>query len=248
MRDTDQDRRDKAAKAAEFRRERDDNNLQMAGYQTGRLPKSFNQGGLTAEALKEKKEKDRQSQRLLRRALGISFEDRLTDLSDNITLTETASYEALIEARDARDFVFNALKALQANAHVHPDGRRVYLSEDGSYAIDENFERLSEPEMTALEWKEGKITAEQFTEGHQNLQDADLKVREIEQYRERVERASERLESGEIDTDVELNELDGLIAEAPAAVAARMNTNDFTHQLMPSGAKSVQITRHPSAP
>lgn len=219
MRDTDQERRDKAAKAAEFRRERDDNNLQLAGYQTGRLPKSFNKGGLTAEALKEKKEKDRQNQRILRRALGISFEDRLEALSDNITLAETASYEALIEAQDARDFAFNALKALQANAHVHPDGRRVYLSEDGSYAIDENLERLTDEQKAEIEWVDGKPTAEDYTAAKQKLDERTRQLREIEQYREKVEAAQEAYDNGDIQTDQEIDELNDILADMPDAVA-----------------------------
>lgn len=222
MRDTDQDRRDKAAKEAEFRRERDDNNLQLAGYQTGRLPKSFNQGGLTAEALKEKKEKERQNQRLLRRALGISFEDRLADLSDNITLAEAASYEALIEAQDARDFAFNALKALQTNAHIHPDGRRVYLSEDGTYAIDENFERLTDEQKAQVEWKTGKTTAEQYENGHQKYQTANEQVKEIQDYRVKLDSAREKIENGDVNSDQDLSDLEADYNDMPASIRIRM--------------------------
>ena len=227
----DQTELERLAKAYELRRERDDINLQLAGYDTGRVRRSFNEGGFTAEALAEKKRKDEQDHRLIRKAFGMSFEDRLEDLNDRLVVAQAASYEALIDAQDARDFAFDALKALRANAHVHPDGRRVYLSEDGTYAIDENFNRLTANDRAKVEWRPGKTTLEEYVDGRDALEKTSLKLKEAASFHSKVTDAQQKAENGEITTESDLNEINDMLNSAPRTVRIRMNDPETGYQI-----------------
>ena len=225
-----------------------DHDMQMAGFATGRLRLCFNSSCLALGQNLEEENEQQQTMRMIRQAFGISLEDRIEKLSHNLTIAETASYEALIEAQEVRDFAAQALKALQANAHVHPDGRRVYLSKDGSYAIDENLERLTDEQKTQVEWKPGAPTAEKYEDAFKNHDAAVKELKEIEQYRAKLDKIDERIENGNVTSDQELNELDIVMNDMPATIKTRMGQQSKGSSFAPATPSPNQLTVQPAVP
>ena len=202
-----------------------DHDMQMAGYATGRLRLCFNSSCLALGQNLEEENEQQQTMRMIRQAFGMSLEDRIEKLSHNLTLAETASYESLIEAQEVRDFAAQALKALQANAHVHPDGRRVYLSKDGAYAIDENMDLLSQEDMTKIEWQRDKPTAQQFVYRRNDLMRADQNLQATATFNNELEEAQRAFQNGEITTHEQADKIDNLFNTMPDSVRKHYEKN-----------------------
>ncbi len=207
-----------AAKLQARRQDKQDFYNELVGRPAGRMRRFFHGKDAALHAQTEENNNSDLALNLVVQSLEADLQARMEALRESVALADAASYEALMEARERFEQAQQEMKTLQNNAHVLPDGRRVYLSEDGSYAIDEDENRLTEDEMAQVEWEAGHTTAEQYREGRNKLDGARQEVDKIQGYRDRLEAAREKLENGEGLSEEELDGLEDDITSMPDAV------------------------------
>lgn len=130
--------------------------------------------------------------------------------------------EALMEKEEALAAVREKMKAMLGKAHVLPDGRRVFKTEDRQHVFDEHGQQLSLDTIDPRSIDDKKPTWEAFSIEKDR---ADQLAREREQlfdYQARLDAARERLDKGEI-TNGELDEIKAdLAAHMPDAVRRKV--------------------------
>ena len=142
----------------------------------------------------------------------VSIEEQVRRLSSRIDRYETATVAALQrnerELADARA----RLTALLENAHVLPDGRRVFRTEDGSRVYDEHGNELSEEEIDPASIPDGRTTWEAFQNVIEERDHLLQERQDLLEYQERLDEARGDLEDGELSGE----ELDDIEAELEA--------------------------------
>lgn len=130
--------------------------------------------------------------------------------------------EVLMEKEEALAAVREKMKAMLGKAHVLPDGRRVFKTEDGQHVFDEHGQQLSPEVIDPGSIDDKKPTWEAFST---EKQQADQLARERQQlfdYQARLDAARERLDKGEI-TNGELDKIKAdLAANMPEAVRQKV--------------------------
>jgi hypothetical protein len=155
---------------------------------------------------------------------------RIQRLRQDMALAETTSYEALMAARERFDLLKKLIGSMLDNAQQLPDGRRVFLSRDGSYAIDESGERLSQDEMSQVEWRTDGPKAEDYQAVLDGLEAAQQDIDQIEEFREDLASAQERVSSGEPLSAAELDDIGDLLKHMPENPNASTMTRDTSQQ------------------
>jgi hypothetical protein len=148
--------------------------------------------------------------------------DDVAEFKGEVTRYEVATVEALQKNEEQMELSRERIEALLGKAHVLPDGRRVFKTEDGQRVFDENGTELDaniiEPDAIADErphWESYKAEKDQLNALERERTD-------ILDYQEKLDTARERLDSGEM-TRKEFDELrEELKAEMPDAVRAHV--------------------------
>lgn len=181
---------------------------EITGAEVGRIHRDHLVRGANlrnAEVDAGSKEKD--TARLIIREIRRSeeFQRQLEVAQARLMTYETMSYEALMEAQQTRELLWNKIRDMRRGAHRLEDGRAVFLSEDGTWAVDEDGEHITDEELASVEWTNRGDTAEDYLELKQQLQEAEAEVSEIEHYRDGLDEmgatlANEDLSEQDLDT------------------------------------------------
>lgn len=194
---------------------------ELLGWPSGRLRRFFFHASDAAYGDPDHDENAEFTRAMLAQIVCDQNQRRIERLQSEAVLAETASYEALIAAREKLAETMQRLNAMLEQAHQLPDGRRVFLSEDGSYAIDEDLNQLTDNEMDEVEWEAGRTTAEDYSQTHADEAAALQDVRDIEKYRQQLEDNREKLGNKEPITGDDIAAIEDDIAAMPDSVRER---------------------------
>lgn len=135
---------------------------------------------------------------------------------------EAATVEALLVNKSAQAECRERLSRMLAEAHVLPDGRRVFRTADGQHVYDEHGAAVSEHTISSAAISEHRPLWESYRDTVQEDRRLSAERGELLEYQEKLDRARERLDSGEM-TRGELAELDKeLKADMPQPVRERV--------------------------
>lgn len=119
--------------------------------------------------------------------------------------------EQLTKAREHVD-------RLLARAHVLPDGRRVFKTEDGTRVFDEHGVELDGEELSPQEIADRRPRWEVFDAARQHVSDLAEQRTELLSYQEKLDDARQRLDSGEMSREEFDRARDQLGLEMPGSV------------------------------
>ena len=134
----------------------DDLNNEMADRETGRNSRFRNKEHANSEAAQRRKA-HAQTQLSALDALLLNdpeYAKLYNDTMDLLAEAEQAVESALSQAEKALKQSSNELANMLDNASQHPDGRRVFMDENGQVWTEDN-ELLSPKEAESIVWKEG---------------------------------------------------------------------------------------------
>ena len=114
---------------------------------------------------------------------------------------DTATVMALEDNRLALEAVRERLDLLLANAHVLPDGRRVFKTEDGLRVFDEHGVELALDEIDPDEIADHLTKWEEYEPVAQEAERLLDERRELLDYQDGLDQARERLDRGDINRD-----------------------------------------------
>ncbi|MCB1392913.1 MAG: hypothetical protein KDJ71_06815 [Nitrobacter sp.] len=155
---------------------------------------------------------------------------------------DTATVGALIENQEAIDAVRARIDAMLEEAHVLPDGRRVFKTKDGTRVFDEYGKEVATKIVDPDAIDERHPTWEAF----KAETDAKAKLEEDRQqlfeYQAKLDEARERLDKGEITKD-ELEELkSGLAEDMPDAAREKLGLDQPRANSVPAqSAKPAEV-------
>lgn len=193
--------------------------------------------------LKEKKEERHRQQIQVARQVREheEMQERIDDLKTRLRVADATSYDDLMQARENLDAILLLIVSLKEDAHKLDDGRAAFLSRDGTWAIDENGEMLTEEELASIEWVSGKPSAEDYKAATDARSEAELSVSQIETFRDDLEASSATLTSGQLLTESDLDEIDALLkANTYGDEPAPDNGTE------PNGRSGTTLTHQPS--
>ncbi|MEM8770642.1 MAG: hypothetical protein AAGD92_03225 [Pseudomonadota bacterium] len=211
----------KAAMEAERRQHQQDFYNELHGTPAGRMRRFFFANSfLPYFRMQQNRAVDLIQNVLLETDL-IRRQQRIQQFQTDMTLADTASYEVLLATRELFDAAMVRLSDIQSRAETLPDGRRVYLSRDGSYAIDEDLERLSDADIASVEWDGAAPTAEDYADAKRDLDDLGAEIEAIEDYRERLETIESTVAEHGVPEGAAFEEMEDDLYAMPDTVRAR---------------------------
>lgn len=150
-------------------------------------------------------------------ALMVSVEEA-NAFRTELDVYDTATVAALDFNREALERVQEHLDLLLAQAHVLPDGRRVFKTEDGTQVFDEFGNELDASVIDPNDVANSRPTWESYKPHFDEKARLMAEQDELLDYQEKLDEARERLDAGDI-TSEELDELrEELRESAPEAV------------------------------
>lgn len=163
-------------------------------------------------------------------ALAIISTTEANELRFELDLYGTGAVAALqkneIELMKARE----QLDRLLLKAHVMPDGRRVFKTEDGKRVFDENGLELSEDIIHADEIDDSRPRWEEAKGAIDRIEALTQERADIIEYQDKLDAARDRLDSGEM-TRKEFDDLrHELKADMPDAVRAQIPDMESTQK------------------
>lgn len=227
-----------------------------------KVMENFELQTLRSEELRDEREKwfiaarEQQEQKDIRAE---KTDDELFDLATAVilaTVVEVQEFQAKLDTYDeatVKALMQNqeAIEAVEArmadkleHAYVMDDGRKVFKSEDGTWAIDSTGNRLDDSSNDIDSIPQTKFTAEEFEADTLELNKLNIERRQILEYQEKLYHARERSNSDDF-TKEELDELDNeLEAEMPDAVKRQMPDYEPTQEtsLKSSFDASVELS------
>lgn len=147
---------------------------------------------------------------------------RIAEVRTRFDGYDAKTVEALMDNRDAIDAVSRRLEGMTQNAHVLPDGRRVFKTMDGQRVFDEDGQELSrdliDPDIIGdhkSKWEPYRDAKAERARLHEEKQ-------ELHAYQAKLDRARDRLDKGDI-TKAELNKMEAdMSATMPNAVREKL--------------------------
>ncbi|MCP4195176.1 MAG: hypothetical protein GY768_31635 [Planctomycetaceae bacterium] len=144
---------------------------------------------------------------------------RIEDFKTQLTEFDIAVVKALMQNQEAMDEVLARIEFLLGQAHVLPDGRRVFRTEDGAEVYDE-FGELVSPDVVHPD--EISATAPTWEEFKTNIDARDalaLERTELLEFQEKLDDARTEIGDGEISIE-DLDALEADLADSmPSTVA-----------------------------
>ncbi|MCW2248062.1 hypothetical protein M2352_003696 [Azospirillum fermentarium] len=137
-----------------------------------------------------------------------------------VNTTAEATEIALEKARQNQITAAEALKTIQNQATVLPDGRRVYRDKDGN-AYTEDGAQIPATDAARIKWAEGSPSWESYQAANEANEQARLSVEEIERFQQRLQATQALLSKAKPESlsQEELERLESdLDRDTPAAV------------------------------
>jgi len=200
------------------------------------------------EALQHEKDQQRKKwfiaakeQRERKQALEAKAEDEFFDYAISEILasqTEIANFQAkldtydeattlaLMENTEALALIQDQLDAMLDSAFITEDGRKVFKSEDGTWAVDQDGNKL-DPEVDNIDAIPQTVdTAETYLEALEEKHRLEQERQEIHDYQDKLDDARERSKSDDFSKE-ELDKLEAeLETDTPQAVKQRLPDYD----------------------
>jgi hypothetical protein len=146
----------------------------------------------------------------------------MNDFKIELDRYDTATVAALQENEHQLTIARERLDLIFAKAHVLPDGRRVFKTEDGLRVFDERGQELTAAEIDPHEIADERPRWETAKQAIDRLEALTEERAAILDYQEKLDEARERLDSGEMSRK-EFDELrETLKTEMPEAVGVQM--------------------------
>lgn len=147
---------------------------------------------------------------------------------------DTATVEALMENREALDAVRERIDVMLMDAHVLPDGTRVFKTEDGLRVFDEHGQEIPPETIDPAEIDDRKPKWEAFQAEIEAERVLIEKQKELLAYQQKLDEARERLDAGDI-TQQELEDIKAdLAADMPNAVREKLGIEERAADVGPS--------------
>ncbi len=172
-----------------------------------------------------------------------SIEERIAELEEKLDRYDAAVVQALTENEADLRRVREAREQLLLQAHVLPDGRRVFRTEDGMRLFDEHGVEISAEVISANEIRDDTPAWESFQELGAEQDRLLLERRDIIEYQEKLDHVRERVN----DTDVTPDELDALEREMDIDVMERISAQLGARPQTPAAASLGRNELFPAA-
>lgn len=207
------------------RQDFDDLQRELAGVNGGRMRRFFREGEGPLSNTPGRRGKDSAAETLLlARLADPGYRFAWERAGRELDAADTAARAALIEARRREAQAREDLEDIRNRAAKLPDGRSVFLTQDGSAAYDENGNRLTVEQMAQVQWRDGQPTWEEKEAQEQALALANEQCQKIEEYQEKLGQLRQRYEGGEL-SKAELGNMDKTLeADMPESVRDRYKT------------------------
>jgi len=135
---------------------------------------------------------------------------------------DAKTVEALMEKRELIDAVRAKMDTALEEAHVLPDGRKVFKTKDGLRVVDQNGRELTAEVIDPAEIDDKKVRWETFKAWQDEEQELKRQQQELLDYQAKLDKARERLDEGHI-TQKELDRIKkDLAADMPDAVREKL--------------------------
>lgn len=177
---------------------------------------------------RERREEVRIHDRKVERDAMATFQAALAPARDVIAFRhqlddyDARTVEALMDNREAFAQLREKMDRMLGKAHVLPDGRRVFKSEDGQRVFDEHGQQLSLDTIDPNSIDDKKPKWEPFKALLDNATRLDAEQKELLDYQAKLDAARERLDKGEI-TNGELDQIrTDLATSMPDAVREKL--------------------------
>lgn len=180
---------------------------------------------------RDEKRKDIEEQRAddamsLAADIVIAAQEEIEAIRIKLDRYDEANVRALMLNQEKLDAIDAQFLELLDRAYVMSDGRRVFLTEDGTRAYDETGKEVTRDELDFDLIPKGSPTWEQHQEMMRRRQEAMRERERILEFQRKVDRARDCLDEGAIPKS-ELDELDAdLEAAMPSSVRAQMRQSD----------------------
>ena len=153
----------------------------------------------------------------------LASEQHIEAFAVKLDALDAATVEALMQNEQALIAVRERIAAMLIDAHVLPDGRRVFKTRDGTEVFDEFGTAVSAEEITPEEIHDDKPVWEDFAAELERDAALQREREELLAFQEQLDTARERLDDPAL-TEDELSALeDELGAVAPERVTAILN-------------------------
>jgi len=161
-----------------------------------------------------------------------------------------------MENTEALALIQDQLDAMLDRAFIMEDGRKVFKSEDGTWAVDQDGNKL-DPEVDSIEAiPQTQDTAETYLEALEEKQRLEQERQELHDFQDKLDNTREPSNSDDFSKE-ELDELEKeLEADMPQAVKQRLPDydpskeldmkSDFSATAEPVGSSVVDMTMMPS--
>lgn len=170
----------------------------------------------------EKKERDQRIEDDLGVILAVVTTAEVQAFRVELDAYDVATVEALQLNEAELAQVQDKLEKLFAEAHVLPDGRRVFKTEDGARVFDEHGAELPAEEIAPQDIEDWRPKWETVNGVIQERKALERQRTEILEYQQKLDDARERLDAGDLDRK-EFDELrKDLKAQMPDAVRAQL--------------------------
>lgn len=156
----------------------------------------------------------------------LATEIEVQEFQAQLDIYDEATVKALMENQKALDAINEKIEEKFKDGHIMDDGRKVLKSDDGTWAIDEEGERLDSRthDMDAI--PETRVKADDVVTDIKKRDGLRIERQRILDYQEKLDNARERSASDDF-TKEELDTLDKeLEAEMPMAVKRQMPDYD----------------------
>ena len=174
----------------------------------------------TAEHERTAKEKEAEARAFLEHAFAPP--ERLAEFKVKLDTYDAKTVEALIENQEALDAVRRRLDEMLDKAHVLPDGRRVFKTQDGQRVFDEQGQEVRPETLDPAAIDDRKPRWERFKADKDARTRLDHDRQGLLDYQAKLDQARDRLDNGDVTTR-ELDDMErDLRVAMPDAVRAKV--------------------------
>lgn len=154
-------------------------------------------------------------------AMKLAGSTQIADFEERIQRDLVASTEALLRNEEQLVAAESAYRSHLDQAHVLPDGRRAFKTEDGQRAFDEHGNELSEDELDPDEIRDNRDRWEVFEATRDRRAELLDERDQILEYEDALETAKDEVDKG----DMTEERLQALEKELDAATPAALRTD-----------------------
>ncbi len=173
---------------------------------------------------KEKLEEQRAEDDLFELAatLALATETEITAFRVKLDTYDEAAVKALMENEKLREALQQHIDRMYDEAHILPDGRKVFKSRDGLRVYDENENEISREKIDPDEINDKLPRSEDFFEAKKSMKNLDERRDQIHEFQREADDIREELDEGDV-TKKQLSDFEKRLADKmPPEVAQEM--------------------------